>query len=470
MHPSDIRPAPSPWTAPRSGLACALALALGGCAAPESPPVLLSDDIRPPQAAPASKARPAPATSQAQDTPLTLDRAVQTALAADPQIRAGFENVRQAEADLVTAGLLPNPEVTADLLMMPWGQPFRPTKQGGPAQTDVLVGFPIDWFLFGKRAAAIVAAQKGVDVATAQFADLVRQRIAGTIAAYYDVLEAREQLALAREDLADLSQVQKVVANRVALGGVGTIELDRVQVSIYGAQREVRSRETALAGALSRLRAFLGMAGEAPVEVAGDLDVNAPAAPLAPEAAFAMAEDNRPDLVALRRQIAFATAGVDLEETRAYPEVRPSFGYTNQFQHEMGFPNADSWNIALQMTVPVFDRNQGNIAKARSAKTQAELSLGAQLVALRAEIDQAVKAYAAARDALLLDDPGQLEAAKNVRDKIRAAYELGGKPLIEVLDAQRAYRETYRLHIASRSGYWHSLHGLNAAVGKQVLQ
>jgi cobalt-zinc-cadmium efflux system outer membrane protein len=400
----------------------------------------------------------------------TLDAAIRQALEADPQIRAGFETVRQAEADLITAGLLPNPDVSTDLLMMPWGKSFRPTKQGGPSQTDAFVGFPIDWFVFGKRAAAIVTAQQGVDVATAQFADLVRLRISETIAAFYDVLEAQEQLELAQEDLDNLSEVERITANRVELGGVGTIELDRIRVSIYSSRREVRSRETLLAAALSRLRAFLGFAADIPVAVRGDLDVMVPATPLAPDAAFSLAEENRPDLIALHRQIAMATAGVEFEERRAYPELKPSFGYTRQFQKEMGFPDAESWNVALQMTLPVFDRNQGNIAKAKSARTQAELNLNAQLVTLRAEIDQAVKAYQAARDALTIDDPGQLEAAKNVRDKIRAAYELGGKPLIEVLDAQRAYRETYRLHIASRSGYWHSLHGLNAAIGKQVLR
>lgn len=400
----------------------------------------------------------------------TLDAAISRALEADPQIKAGFENVRQAEAELVTAGLLPNPELTADLLMIPWGQPWRPTRQGGPTQTDALVSFPIDWFVFGKRAAAIVTAQKGVDVTTAQFSDLLRQRIAGTISAFYDVLEAQALLDLARVDLDNLSQLEQITANRVELGGAGTIELDRVKVFIFGSRREIRARETALATALARLRSFLGYSEEVPLKVKGDLDVDAPATPLTTDAAFALAGENRPDLIALQRQIVMATANVELEERRAYPEVKPAFGYTNQFQHEMDQANADSWNVILQMSLPVFDRNQGHIAKARSLRTQAEHNLNMQLVNLRAEIVQAVKTFEAARDALLIDDPGQLDAARNVRDKIRAAYELGGKPLIDVLDAQRAYRETFRLHIAARSSYWHSLYALNAAIGKQVLR
>lgn len=458
-------------------LSVAISAVIAACAGhdyrPAPLPVFMSESARPDAGTGSesdSSADTALSLQGGEARTFSLDQAIRRALEADPRIPAGLENIRQAEADLVTAGLLPNPELLSDLLMMPWGQPFRLEKQGGPTQTDHFLSFPVDWFLFGKRAAAIIAAQKGVDVMTAQFADLVRQRISGTIAAFYDVLEAQAQLDLARVDLDSLSQLEQITATRVELGGVGTIELDRVKLVIFGARREVRSREAILVAALSRFRSFLGFPDEVSLEVRGTLDVQAPAEPLSPDAAFALAAENRPDLIALERQIAMAAADVELQERRAYPDVKPAFGYTKQFQKEMGFPNADSWNVALQMSVPVFDRNQGNIAKARSVKTQAEFNRHAQLVDLRAEIDQAVKNFQAARDALIIDDPGQLEAAQNVRDKIRAAYELGGKPLIDVLDSQRAYRETFRLHIASRSSYWHSLYALNAAVGKQVLK
>ncbi len=71
---------------------------------------------------------------------------------------------------------------------------------------------------------------------------------------------------------------------------------------------------------------------------------------------------------------------------------------------------------------------------------QTSLTLRAQLVDLRAEVEQAVKAYQTAYVTVTTDDPTQLQAATNVRDTIKMAYELGGRPLIEVLDAQRAYR------------------------------
>jgi cobalt-zinc-cadmium efflux system outer membrane protein len=166
-----------------------------------------------------------------------------------------------------------------------------------------------------------------------------------------------------------------------------------------------------------------------------------------------------------------ADAALLLEQRKAYPSVAPRFGYTRQFQQEaIGYPDVNAWGVGIDMSVPLFDRNQGNIAKARSLKRQAEFNLSAGRVNLAAEVDRAVQSFNAARDILASDDPGQLEAARNVRDKIRAAYSLGGKSLLEVLDAQRAYRETYRLHIAGRSGYWHAVNELNVAIGKQALR
>lgn len=461
----------------RSASSILIPLALAGCQPgqyqPSHLPVFMLDP--PPAGAPSlpnpEPQPPASDETRIQEYEFDLNAAIRRALDADPEIRAGLENLRQAEADLITAGLLPNPGFFTSGTLLPLDRSFTVKRQGGPPQFDAAITFPVDWFLFGKRAAAVMAAQKGIDVAAAGFANLLRERIAGTIAAFYDVLEAEATLKLAREDLDNLAELEKITANRVELGGVGTVELDRVRLSIFSSRREVRAREVAWQGALSRLRAFLGYARSVPLKIRGSLDIVSLSAPLSVESAFALAEENRPDLIALKNRVAQAKAEVELQERKAYPQVTPRLGYTRQFQEKaIGFPDVNSWGVGVDMEVPLFDRNQGNILKAESARRQSELNLDAQAVALRAEIDQAVKAFESAYQVLTTDDPGQLEAARNVRDKIRAAYELGGKTLIEVLDAQRTYRETYRLHIAGRSNYWHSLHGLNAVLGKQVLR
>lgn len=98
--------------------------------------------------------------------------------------------------------------------------------------------------------------------------------------------------------------------------------------------------------------------------------------PIDSETAFKLAEGNRPDLSALYRQLDKADSDIKLEERRAYPQVTPGIGYTRQFQQQaIGFPDANSWMAGINLTVPIFDRNQGNIAKAKSIKTQTQYNL-----------------------------------------------------------------------------------------------
>src|SRR5215813_4663634 len=150
---------------------------------------------------------------------LTLDQAINATLVADPKIRAGLEAINQASADALTASLLPNPTLLADVQLLPLTRPFTVTQQGGPPQTDYQLSMPIDWFLFGKRAAAMVSAQLGVRQSEADYADLIRQRVRDTAVAFYDVLEARALLDLARQDTQNLTQLEDRIRKALDIGG-----------------------------------------------------------------------------------------------------------------------------------------------------------------------------------------------------------------------------------------------------------
>jgi len=165
-----------------------------------------------------------------------------------------------------------------------------------------------------------------------------------------------------------------------------------------------------------------------------------------------------------------AEADINNERHKACPTVTPGFGLTRQYQKAaIGSPDASTFDVTLTMSVPIFDRNQGNIRKAQAGQAQVAYNLQAQLVALRAEIEQAAEEFrVASRN--IPSDAEQLKAAKTVRDGIETAYQLGKLTVLDVLDAERAYRDTYRTYILGQSSYWHSLHKLNAAIGKQVLR
>ncbi len=401
---------------------------------------------------------------------ITLDQAINSCLIADPVIHAGLESINQTNADALTASLKPNPEFFTDAQLLPLTRPFTVTKQGGPPQFDAIVSYPIDWFLFGKRAAAMQAANLGVQVSQSEYEDLVRVRVLEAATAFYGVLEAKSLLGVARQDTENFRRIEGLTSAAVDNGGRPLVELNRIRLDRLRSEQSLRDAENALIAANAKLRVLLGRDDTDPAfEVVGTLEAANLIEPLPVEEGIELADQNRPDLEAARWKIAQADANIDLERRKAFPTVVPAFGYTKQYQVKaIGMPDADSWLANVTMSVPLFDRNQGNRQKAASLAAQAGFQLQARRVALRGEVEkttQELNTSAANAKAVAQE---QLQIARQVRDSINAAYEAGGQPLIDVLDAQRNYRETYRQFITTRANYHRAAIQYSATLGRQI--
>ena len=268
-----------------------------------------------------------------------------------------------------------------------------------------------------------------------------------------------------------MTRLEAVTRKAVDAGGRPVVELNRVRLDLLKSQQDLREADSALAVAKAKLRAQFGRADADPsFDVAGNLDAPLTAEPLPTEEAFVLAQENRPDIQSLRVQVSKAQADTVVEDRKAFPQITPQFGYTRQYQTSIGSPNFDSWDVSLTAPLPLFDRNQGNRAKAQSVAAQNCYNLQAGVVALRAEIEEAVRVFSTAYENARSVAQEQLRLAAQVRDSINKAYDVGGRPLIDVLDAQRTYRDTYRLYISSRANYWRSVYKYNSAIGKQVTQ
>lgn len=447
---------------------------MGSASSPPSSPSIIpvqytaaQETSGPTTAAPLPEMLPAPRVAS---VGMSFDEAVSATLLADPKIRAGLEAIHQANGDLLTSSLPPNPTLIVEGQYLPL-RPFTPQQPGGPSEFDVQVGYPIDWFLFGKRAAAMASARFGVRQSEADYADLIRQRVTATATAFYDVLEAKSLLELARQDADNLTRLQAATRKAVDAGGRPVVDLNRVRLDLLKSQQDLREAGCALDGAKAKLRAQLGRGDADPsFDVAGNLDAPLTAEPLPIEEAFALAQENRPDIQSLRVQVCKAQADAVVEQRKAYPQITPLFGFTRQFETPLGSPDADSWVAQVSAPLPLFDRNQGNRAKAQSVAAQNCYNLQAGMVDLRAEIESVVCEFETACENAKSVAQEQLKLAAEVRNSIAKAYDVGGRPLIDVLDAERSYRDTYRLYISSRANYWRSVYKYNSAIGKQVTQ
>ncbi|MBY0230256.1 MAG: TolC family protein [Gemmataceae bacterium] len=452
-----------------------LALGAGGCAA--LPPLAVPPEVSPPlpihearYAAPPASPKELPAPGRAPSSGLTLDEAIARVLVADPKLRAGFEAINQANGDLVTAELKPNPTLSVLQSLLPLGRPFTVGKTGGPPQLDGILSWPVDWFVWGRRAANMASASLGVRGSEADYADLIRTRVGDTAQAFFAVLEARELVEVARQDVEGLEGVLKVVTRAVGAGGKPKMEQDRIRVDLLNSRRTLRDAETALAASKARLRQMFGYTGGDPgFDVRGSLDEAPAEAPLDAESAYAVALKQRPDLLSLHLKLQKSQADVVAEDRKGYPDLAVQAGLTRQFQEKaIGAPDASSYALGLVVAVPVFNRNQGNRLKAMSVVAQNHHLLKAGMADARSEIEQSLAELLTAQANAQALGGEQLRLAAGVRDAVTRAYEVGGRTLLEVLDARRSYRDTMRAAITVRAAAWRALYRFRTAIGQQV--
>jgi cobalt-zinc-cadmium efflux system outer membrane protein len=398
---------------------------------------------------------------------ITLPLAVELCINQNFRLRVGEEKVRQAEADLITASLIPNPSLYTDAQLIPL-QRADINNQLGPPQFDALLTVPIDWLIFGKRAAARQAAQLGIEVSEADFADLHRVQIGRTVDAFYEVLADQEYFKLAEKNLEELQELEKVIEEMAKNKNAGGLELDRIKLAVHEALLDRHDRELALELARARLRPFLGRTAADPdYEVTGTLAVSAVVPPPKLTEAIALAEEHRPDLISDLRDIARAQADVRLERRKAKPRLDIVPGWSYQDQHHItGFRNGSLFDIGLSTSLPLTDRNQGNIHKALSRERENHLTYLADRADALAEVEAAVASYTDAVEHLTqFNTPATMKAARDLEKNMAAAYRAGDRRLIDVLDAHRAYRDRLAHVVEFESTYWRELNRLNVAVG-----
>lgn len=445
--------------------------ATGGCTTPaayESAPLprFLVDNVAPAALELGTEAPPVRAADQQL---LTLPDAVRECVLNSLRLKAGAEQIRIAQAEYVTESLIPNCQFMADAQLLPITS-INFFNQGGPPQYDAYLTMPIDWFLFGKRVAARAAARLNIDTAQASYADQVRQEIALTVNSFYDVLEADATVKVTEHALNALQELEKSAREREKEGKI-TNESRRVRLAVLDVQRDLRKWRATAKTTRAKLATLLGRSPGSPdFQVQGALAVRAVAPLLTVPQAWALAEQNRPDLIAARRAIVTADAAIARERQRAYPALSLTAGTDYQDQVAItGFRNPWLWTVAVTTTLPATDRNQGRVLAAQATVRQARAAFELARAHAHAEVEQALAEYTEAVNGITGEDVASLRTAREVREAAHAAYRKGDRDLVGTLDAERAYRDRLRNTLANLTDYWQALNRVNAAVGLRVL-
>jgi cobalt-zinc-cadmium efflux system outer membrane protein len=338
-----------------------------------------------------------------------------------PRLAESQAVIRAAEGRALQAGLRPNPFAGFEAENLG-------VKSGGDSLAEVQltlsVSQPIE--LGGKRAARVAAGQAGVDAATARNRQIVTDYGYELAVAYAAAEAAQARVAFFEEALAAAQEDLRAARALVDAGREADLRGVQAEAAATTAQADLEVARADAQAVFAQLSSVAGVStpytavANSLLPLAADLQVPPNEPPFVSSAVVA-AEAERE--AALRR--------IEVERTRAVPDVTPSLGI-----RRLTGSDETVFVAGVSIALRLFDRNQGNIAAATAELQGADARLtAARLESLNGW--RSAVALARAADARLTASAQARMASDEAYRLARVGYEAGRTPLVEVLLARR---------------------------------
>jgi cobalt-zinc-cadmium efflux system outer membrane protein len=434
----------------RKGFARALALlAAPALAAAQQNPV-------PPTTPP-----PRASTAQLPSARIPIEEAIRLALQHNHALQAARTTILQNQALETTANLRPNPVLSWDAQFLPIFQPskFDANYIDNQAQFDLGLGYT---FERGRKRQHRLQAAKDITAATrSTVADNERQLVFNVTQQFVAVLLAQSTIDFTQQDLDSFQKTVDISETRYKAGDMSEGDLLKIKLQMLQFQNDVLAAKLAKVQALASLRQFLGYES-APdnYDVEGELDYQAVRGGL--DDLKALALRTRPDLQAAQQNVTAAKSAELLAEANGKRDLGASFNYSHVAATNTG---AFFFNIQL----PIFDRNQGEIARTRFVITQNQELASETAQQVLTDVVDAYSSLRTSEQIVQLYQGGYVDQAKKSRDISEYAYKRGAASLLDYLDSERTYRANQLAYRQALATYMTALEQMRQAVGTRTL-
>lgn len=351
--------------------------------------------------------------------------------------------VSGAEADVLTAGQLPNPQVSLNITQIsPWSGygagPWKDKKMDNVLRLDQLVERG------GKRDLRVKGADARLDASRRDLDDTGRQMLLSLQQTYYDLRLAQEKRRLAGESAATYDKGLETGRLRLKAGDISQVELSRLQIDKSRADNDARQTQAELEQAQVALAYLIGREGDAGLLVADD---SWP--PLSDQQLKRGDLEQRPDVAAARLRMAAAEAARDLAKAQKTRDVTVGV----QYEHNMQNEPTNSYGFGVSVPLFIFHEYEGDIARAEADLTAARLIYERTMAQAVGSTDQASSALRSAEERLRRLETGLLADAERVARAAELAYSRGAMNLMDLLDARRTLRQVQIEAATARADY-----------------
>ena len=392
---------------------------------------------------------------------ITLDQAIQYALQHNHALEAARSIIRQNQALEITANLRPNPTLSWDTQFLPLFNlnQFNTSYISSTAQFDLGIGYTFE--RGQKRQHRLQAAQDQTTVSRSQVTDNQRTLTFNVAQQFVAVLLAQSMIELAHQDLASFQQTVDLSEAQVRAGAISEGDAIKIKLQLLQFQTDVSSAKLAKVQALAALRQFVGFESVSQdFDVDGTLDYQPVHGDL--EALKMLAINSRPDLLAARQSITAARSQKSLAVANGKRDVDVTFNYSH-------VADINSGAFFFNMQIPIFDRNQGEIARTQAAITQSQELAAEANEQVLSDVLNAYEGVYTNDQIIGLYRSGYLDQSTQSRDISQYAYQRGAASLLDYLDAERSYRANQLAYRQALANYMVTLEQLREAVGTRSL-
>ena len=355
--------------------------------------------------------------------PMTLQHALQRALAANPRLTASERDVGIATGQRIQAGALFNPDLSYEQDNALGSGPYRGTWS---AETTVQISQLFE--LFGKRDARIAAGAAGLNVAVIQRKAVRLEVLSETAVAFLTVLGAQRRVQILNDQVAAIDRLTPLLQRRVEAGASSPAETGRAQVASDLVKADRERVKASLSSARRDLAVLMGDTSPRFSTVTGRFE--AVGRPPSFKSVIAPIDAN-PQLVRWTAVYAQRNAELLVARLKPYPDVRVSAGWRHF--NETG---DNAVRLGISIPIPVFDQNQGNILSAQESLAKAAAERAANKATLVVLAGRAYDSLEGSLRELAILRKSAIPKAEAAAEAIVDGYGQGRFTLLEVLDAQ----------------------------------
>lgn len=364
-------------------------------------------------------------------------------------------NLDQARAEEIIAAAIPNPVFSFqfnEINKKISNDPKAAFLPGITPQLQQLIETA------GKRGLRIESSELGTEAVEFDLGDTVRVLSNAVRHAFYGLLLAQKSLAVAQDTVERYRQIVDANEARLRAGDISETDFTRIEVESLKAQGDLDRAQAGLKQARADLLVLLGWPENSLQVAAADAW---PAADLAEELAkeeslVKKALDARPDLRAARVRILQAEKNLTLARRLTIPDVT----LTGAYARDPGNYYANTGVVGFSVPLPLFYRQEGEIAKAGVAMNTAELNLRLAEQNVRADVAKALSAWKSADAISRRFEKLVVARIEKLRAAQEFAYQKGAVGLLDLIDAERNYKAMmldYYTALANRSTAWADL-------------